>query len=480
MISYAWTETQDLAYEVAEQLKNENIPIWMDIRNGLGGHINDGMAEAVENSAAVCFFMTPKYQSSKSCRKELEYAEKLEIPLIPCRCRVDFKPSGWLGIISAGLLWYDFRDLSDKPVNNTMNKLIKYIQMNIFKTTPTVFPDLEGRTSPIIFRNRHQFRTIEKQSITNQDETTFSKMNQLNNEISSLYNPDFNNEQNGHRFTSSDDLIGTKQMLMPLEGYETEPIVSLEKSIESLVDLFNDDIHRYVYIAKQNTRTPKDSLTSDESAAIQLYSMQWPNIDDSLYIRLNRALRGVNRQVIIPWFSYLKLFLTALFKLLSCHKTIWRGVKGDLSNQYNKDQDIIWWGVSSCAISVSVIEQFIGQTGTRTIFSIEAINAKFIREHAYFKEEDEIILPPGTYLKVIDKIQPARDLTIIHLKEIIPPFPLVASPFNNDDNNQQEQSQTNSSYSNQQREIRSESIVKNIINQLGQNIDETQITSENK
>jgi len=42
MISYAWTGTQDLAYEVAEQLKNENIPIWMDIRNGLGGNVNDG------------------------------------------------------------------------------------------------------------------------------------------------------------------------------------------------------------------------------------------------------------------------------------------------------------------------------------------------------------------------------------------------------------------------------------------------------
>ncbi|CAF4259206.1 unnamed protein product, partial [Adineta steineri] len=85
----------------------------------------------------------------------------------------------------------------------------------------------------------------------------------------------------------------------------------------------------------------------------------------------------------------------------------------------------------------SVIEQFIGKTGTRTIFSIEAINAKFIREHAYFKEEDEIVLTPGTYLKVIDKMQPAKDLTIIHLREVIPPFPLVASPF--DDNNEEEE-----------------------------------------
>ena len=42
MMSYAWTGTQDLAYEVAEQLKNEGIPVWMDIRNGLGGNVNDG------------------------------------------------------------------------------------------------------------------------------------------------------------------------------------------------------------------------------------------------------------------------------------------------------------------------------------------------------------------------------------------------------------------------------------------------------
>ncbi len=100
--------------------------------------------------------------------------------------------------------------------------------------------------------------------------------------------------------------------------------------------------------------------------------------------------------------------------------------------------------VNSCAISVSVIEQFIGQTpGTRTIFSTEVINAKYTREHDYFKGEDEIILPPGTHRKVINKIQSAQDLTIIHLRDVTYPFPLViASPFNDD--NQQEQSPTSS------------------------------------
>lgn len=42
MMSYAWEGTQDLVYEVAEQLQQENIPVWMDIRNGLGGKLNDG------------------------------------------------------------------------------------------------------------------------------------------------------------------------------------------------------------------------------------------------------------------------------------------------------------------------------------------------------------------------------------------------------------------------------------------------------
>ncbi|CAF0872879.1 unnamed protein product [Adineta steineri] len=432
MISYAWTGTQDLAYEVAEQLQNENIPIWMDIRNGLGGNVNDGMAQAVENSAAICFFMTPEYQKSKSCRKELEYADKLEIPLIPCRCRADFKPSGWLGLISAGLMWYDFRDLSDAPVNATINKLINYIQTNIFQMTPTVFPDVDGRTLPVIFRNRHQYRAV----------TPDNEEFPLCNEQTKLCHVDSDNELNGHRFTSLYDLDSTKKMSMPLEGYEKEALVTLEQAVQSIVHLFNDDIHRYVYIAKQNTCKANDILTPDESAAIHLYSMQWTPVIDSLYIHLNRALRAVNRQALTPWFSYLKLFLTALYKLPSCHMTIWRGVKGDLSAQYNKDEDIVWWGVSSCAVSVSVIEQFIGKTGTRTIFSIEAINAKFIREHAYFKEEDEIVLTPGTYLKVIDKMQPAKDLTIIHLREVMPPFPLVASPL--DDNNEEEKTLINS------------------------------------
>jgi hypothetical protein len=47
-----------------------------------------------------------------------------------------------------------------------------------------------------------------------------------------------------------------------------------------------------------------------------------------------------------------------------------------------------------------------------------------------YKDEEEILLMPGTYLRVIDKCSPADDLHIIRLQEEIPSFPLLASPLN--------------------------------------------------
>ena len=87
------------------------------------------------------------------------------------------------------------------------------------------------------------------------------------------------------------------------------------------------------------------------------------------------------------------------------YRTVWRGIPEDLSSLYPKGKKFTWWGVSSCSSSISVLEssQYAGTSGTRTMFSIESDNGKLIRSHSYFKHEDEILLPPGIYLEVIDK-----------------------------------------------------------------------------
>ena len=63
------------------------------------------------------------------------------------------------------------------------------------------------------------------------------------------------------------------------------------------------------------------------------------------------------------------------------------------------------------------------------MFSIETSSGKQIRSHSYFQHEDEILLPPGTYLQVISQLKSDDGLHIVHLQEVTPPFELLAAPF---------------------------------------------------
>jgi hypothetical protein len=74
-------------------------------------------------------------------------------------------------------------------------------------------------------------------------------------------------------------------------------------------------------------------------------------------------------------------------------------------------------------------EAYLGASGPRTIFSVGTNSGKLIRAHSYFQQEDEILLPPGRYFKVIDKLSPVPDFHIIHLQEIQPPYQTLADPF---------------------------------------------------
>ncbi|CAF4453351.1 unnamed protein product, partial [Rotaria magnacalcarata] len=198
------------------------------------------------------------------------------------------------------------------------------------------------------------------------------------------------------RFT---DLNGEPidRLLSPIKGYHHKPLVSLAEAIEPVSGFFNE-IKDNVYVAIHNCPNPAEELTTDESASIHLYTMQFDD-GPSLYILLNESLRAENREQLKPWFSFLKLFLTALYKLPSQNGVVWRGIKGiDLSTKYKMGTKFAWWGVSSCTTNVEVLElsQFLGKTGKRTLFSIECINGKSVAKHSYFKNtEQEIILMPG-------------------------------------------------------------------------------------
>lgn len=224
-----------------------------------------------------------------------------------------------------------------------------------------------------------------------------------------------------------------RTLLQPIEGYQSLKLVTLEEAVEPLVELC-PDVPRRAYIAKGNCNSSKEDLTEDEAASIFLYTTEWQPRDQCLYVALNSVLRSKNRnKLIAPWLPYMKLLLTAVFKLPSCSMTVWRGVRRDLRKEYEVGKTYTWWGFSSCTESLSVLKSniFFGQEGQRTMFSIECFNGKKIRGYSSFENEDEILLLPGSQFLVKGHLQPSKtdpDLIIIQLKQVETPHTLLEEP----------------------------------------------------
>ncbi|CAF4201552.1 unnamed protein product [Adineta steineri] len=158
-----------------------------------------------------------------------------------------------------------------------------------------------------------------------------------------------------------------------------------------------------------------------------LYSMDWEPHEECLYFALNAALRTEDRQKLKPWFSYLKLILTALEKLPFTPCNVVRGMNLDRSNQYSIRKIFVWWGFSSCTTSIEALEkeQILSKTGQRTVFTIECDSGKDISRHSYYKSKKEFLLLPARQFIVVGCFEQAQGLHIIQLKETKPPFTLL-------------------------------------------------------
>jgi hypothetical protein len=220
--------------------------------------------------------------------------------------------------------------------------------------------------------------------------------------------------------------------LGPIVGYAQEPLLPLYKACAPLTDIVHN-LNFYVQAALNETpEVPPDGLTIDESAAIRLYTIEWNKPYRGLYSMLNHTLKDENREHLRPYFKYLKLLLTALAKLPCVPpSTVWRGVTKDASADFPPNTPTTSWAFSSCTTALPVLENntYLGNTGNRTLFSVETINGRKIRAHSHFSMEDEILLLPGTHMIVQSQFSPAPDLHMIHLRQVIPETVLLEPPF---------------------------------------------------
>ena len=98
----------------------------------------------------------------------------------------------------------------------------------------------------------------------------------------------------------------------------------------------------------------------------------------------------------------------------------------NLSYEFPPGTQVNWWSFSSCTNEPAVLENsaYLGNSGDRTLFSVEAINGRKIDGHSHFVEENEVLLP-GTQMIVQSQFSPAENLHIIHLKQVIPEATLL-------------------------------------------------------
>ena len=128
ILSYQW-DAQEEVKVAQDMLKARGIPTWMDIDGGMQTNIYDSMAEGVGNAVVVVPFMTDKYESSINCKLELQFSQQTGVPICPVMMQADYSPRGWLGLLTAGILWTPMYDKASLEQN--VDGLVRQIKLAV-------------------------------------------------------------------------------------------------------------------------------------------------------------------------------------------------------------------------------------------------------------------------------------------------------------------------------------------------------------
>ena len=132
MLTYEWA-VQEQVKAVAAHLNARDIPTWLDIDGGMHTDIYDSMARGVGNAAVVVPFLTEKYEKSKNCALELKFCVQTGVPVVSVMMQGGgWVAGGWLGLLTAGILWTPMHDPSTLEEN--VDGLVRQIQLALAPT----------------------------------------------------------------------------------------------------------------------------------------------------------------------------------------------------------------------------------------------------------------------------------------------------------------------------------------------------------
>jgi TPR repeat protein len=220
----------------------------------------------------------------------------------------------------------------------------------------------------------------------------------------------------------------------------TSPTLNLADSLQSVPPSAVVDLDHFISASltaaahKDGTKDADgkqliDPLTLNEIASIHIYTQAWPEQHSShaLFQKLNYALRDGELVDVKIWQEYIRLLIRALTKLMlteelvtavekqamqdeksstpTClakhvfqhltQRTLFRGVNRGLREYYDVNKEFQWWAFSSATDSESLHENYFGNAGDRTLFTMDCRSGVKVMHISAAPAESEILLFSG-------------------------------------------------------------------------------------
>jgi hypothetical protein len=219
----------------------------------------------------------------------------------------------------------------------------------------------------------------------------------------------------GHRFSRLSIKFSKINPLAYINGYEKEPLVSLEEALKPFGDEI-DHLSDYIKVAKKHCHYPSEHyLTSDESAAIYIYTMQWK--PRCVYDHLETAWNARDPSTKLkPWFRYLKLLKSAFDKLPDEKKVIWQGIAYNEQdkNKLSSKSLSMYSSMGTCSLSANEVKEYLQNKNDPKIILVgyELVNGKSMAGYTA-DGSNEVMIWPGTKLGLAKPVEVNDDGSLV-------------------------------------------------------------------
>ena len=178
-----------------------------------------------------------------------------------------------------------------------------------------------------------------------------------------------------------------------IDGYQNEPVVSLEESFHPL-DREINQLSAQINEAKTKCHYPSEhDLTRDEAAALYLYSMKGDR--NSVHSRLQRAWQSGDRAQIQPWLKFLKLVKSGSDKLPSTKAAAWQGMPYDerWDRKLRSDSAVFYTGMGLYPLSSNAVKEKLHvKPGSKTLLvGCESVDARVLTGYTVSGEKEVLV-----------------------------------------------------------------------------------------